>query len=101
MVLEKKLRALHRDPKAAEGYCVHTEYNLNAEDLKAHPYYDPFPPKDHTYSNKATPPTKATLYGLSIEAHESMRPFLFKSPGGSTQVIACLSSVSPFMCEPF
>ena len=39
-----------------------------------------FQQQGHTYSNKIIPPNSATLYGPSIQTHESMGPYLFKPP---------------------
>jgi hypothetical protein len=58
MVLKEELRVLHPDPKAAEGSVCHTEFSLSTGDLKASPTVTHFLQQGHTYSNKATPPTK-------------------------------------------
>jgi hypothetical protein len=63
MVLEKELRVLHLDPKAARRRLI-----PHWADLKAHPHS----PQRHTSTDKATPPNSATSCGPSIQAHESM-----------------------------
>ena len=44
MVLEKELRVLHLDPKAAEGDCLSYSIELSICDLWAHLHSDILPP---------------------------------------------------------
>ena len=62
MVLEKELRRLHLDPKAAEITVCHTNHSLSKGDLKAHPTVTHFLQQGHTYFVKSTPPSSATPY---------------------------------------
>ena len=62
MVLEKELRVLHLDLKAAR-----TRLSSAGSLEEALPS-----PQRHTSSNKAIPPNSATPYGPSIQTHESM-----------------------------
>jgi hypothetical protein len=67
MVLEKELRVLHLDPKAAGGDCVtHWAEPEHIRDLKSVAPVTHFFQQGHTYSNKATPPNSATLYEQNI-----------------------------------
>ena len=54
----------------------------------------PQSPQWHTSSNKSTPPNSATPYGPSIQTHESMGPFLFKSPQAPKLTVLLLSKLS-------
>ena len=72
MVLEKELRVLHLDPMTAEGNC-HSRASLSIyETSKSTSTVTHFLKQGHTHSNKATSPSSATLYGPSIQTHESM-----------------------------
>ena len=66
MVLEKELRALHLDLRAAEGdYDGRSSWSIL--DIKAHLHSDTLPPtRSHLLQQRHNP------YGPSIQTHESM-----------------------------
>jgi hypothetical protein len=65
MVLEMELRGLHLDPQAA-GRNHDTQDRLELIKPQSLPPVIHFLQQDHAHSNKATPPSSATLYELSI-----------------------------------
>jgi hypothetical protein len=86
MVLEKELRVLHFDLKAAG--------NELAETSKLTPMVTDFLQQGHTYSNKATPtPTRSLfltapfLMGQAFKQVSLCGSFLFKPPQSSTKKI--------------
>jgi hypothetical protein len=60
MVLEKELKGLHLDPKAARRLSLPYWMKLEPRSLKADPTHR------LTSSNKATPPNSATSHGQSL-----------------------------------
>ena len=55
----------------------HWAWLEHIRDLKAHLYSDIFPQKDHTSSNKATPPNSATPFGAIF--FQTATPYVLKS----------------------
>jgi hypothetical protein len=77
LVLEKELRVLHLDPKAArertvfhrqleEGF-FHTGQNLSIDASKPTPTVTHILQQGHTYSNIATPPNSGTPWAKRIQ----------------------------------
>jgi hypothetical protein len=71
MVLEKELRVLHLDSKAAEGDCSTLDI---ASSIRSQS--DVLPLTRPHLLNKATPSNSATPYGPSIQTYESMQAVL-------------------------
>ena len=71
-MLEKELRFLHLDPKAAGDWIPDWAEFEYLKTSKPTPTMIHLLQQGQTYSNKATPPNRATPRGPSIQTHESM-----------------------------